>query len=108
MKTFKNRGKDFFKSSKKVIKKNYFKVIESPNFKELSKTPIKGIKKGLKSVNLNKMILPKLGLTFFGYVSTKSMGYLKSIFSNNLRSGFFLASTPMKNFYVVCFFIKIG
>ena len=46
MKTFKSRGKDFFKSSKKVIKENYLKLIESPNFKELTKTPIKGIKKG--------------------------------------------------------------
>ncbi len=72
MKTFKNRGKDFFKSSKKVIKKNYFKVIESPNFKELSKTPIKGIKKGLKSVNLNKMILPKLGLAFLVMLARKA------------------------------------
>ena len=54
MKIFKSRGKDFFKSSKKVIKENYLKVIELPNFNELSKTPIKGIKKGLKSVNLKK------------------------------------------------------
>jgi hypothetical protein len=48
IKIFKSRGKDFFKSSKKVIKENYLKLIESPNFKELTKTPIKFIKIGLK------------------------------------------------------------
>jgi hypothetical protein len=78
VKIFKSRGKDFFKSSKKVIKENYVKVIESPNFKELTKTPIKCIKKALKSVNVKKMILAKFGLAFFGYANAKTPKYLES------------------------------
>jgi hypothetical protein len=114
MKIFKNRGKDFFKSSKKVIKENYFKVIESPNFKELTKNPKKCIKKALKSVNVKKVILSKFGLVFFGYVNTKIMRYLESenssvlLSSYNLKSEFLLASTPIKIFYVVCVLVKIG
>jgi hypothetical protein len=108
IKIFKSRGKDFFKSSKKVIKENYLKLIESPNFKELTKTPIKGIKKGLRGVNLKKIILPKFGLAFFGYVNAKTMKYLESVYINNVRSEFFLASTPIKIFYVVCLLVKIG
>jgi len=83
-------------------------LIESPNFKELNKTPIKCIKKGLKGVSLKKIILPKFGLAFFGYVNGKTMTYLESLSTNNSRSEFFLASTPIKIFYVICFFIKIG
>jgi hypothetical protein len=114
IKTFNSRVKDFFKSSKKIIKKSYLKLIESPNFKNFTKTPIKCIKTELKSVNIKKMILSKLGLAFFGYVNAKSMGYREArnlsvlLYSNSLKSGFLLASIPRNFFYVSCLIIKIG
>jgi hypothetical protein len=89
-------------------------LIESLNFKNFTRTPIKCIKTELKSVNIKKMILPKLGLAFFGYVNAKSMGYLEArnlsvlLYRNSLRSGFLLASIPRNFFYVACLIIKIG
>ena len=60
------------------------------------------------------MICSKFGLAFFGYANAKTPKYLESgnssvlVSSHNLRSEFFLASTWIKIFYVVCLLVKIG